>query len=310
MSECYHGLTIWAYYRIYSHMKTTIDLPDEILHRAKVVAAQRRTSLKELFLSGLEMALKADAEQPARQAALVRLQQGLKLGGKPLSRKQTHDASKFLDTNILLYAYDLDAPVKRTIAQRLIELGWSSPGELSISVQVLQEMKVNLENVGYPKRMLHKSYVISPTGPWWITHSICYLPLWMNKLAGRFPSGIHSSWRLHVPRAPQNSLLKILATARIMVVFAPSIHFCNVILMMAAVGIKSILRYQVGKSLHLIRKFRLIVSTKSSPARSTMSCRRRKTELRSMSTNPVKALDQWCPKYLHDVSSKNTKSTT
>jgi hypothetical protein len=33
-------------------MKTTIDLPEDVLHRAKVVAAQRRTTLKELFLSG------------------------------------------------------------------------------------------------------------------------------------------------------------------------------------------------------------------------------------------------------------------
>ncbi|NJK91587.1 MAG: hypothetical protein HC904_07040 [Blastochloris sp.] len=34
-------------------MKTTIDLPDEILHRAKVAAAQRRTTLRELVLQGL-----------------------------------------------------------------------------------------------------------------------------------------------------------------------------------------------------------------------------------------------------------------
>jgi hypothetical protein len=35
-------------------MKTTIDLPDDLLHRAKIVAAQRRTTLKELVLLGLE----------------------------------------------------------------------------------------------------------------------------------------------------------------------------------------------------------------------------------------------------------------
>ena len=34
-------------------MKTTIDFPEEILHRAKIVAAQRRTTLKELVISGL-----------------------------------------------------------------------------------------------------------------------------------------------------------------------------------------------------------------------------------------------------------------
>jgi hypothetical protein len=72
-------------------MKTTIDLPDEILHRAKVVAAQRRTTLKELFLSGLELVMKSDAEAHARQAALARVRQGLNLGGKPLTRDQVHE---------------------------------------------------------------------------------------------------------------------------------------------------------------------------------------------------------------------------
>jgi predicted nucleic acid-binding protein len=55
------------------------------------------------------------------------------------------NAAKFLDTNILLYAYDRDAPAKRKVALRLVEQGWSSPGETAISVQVLQEFHVNLE---------------------------------------------------------------------------------------------------------------------------------------------------------------------
>lgn len=54
------------------------------------------------------------------------------------------NARRFLDTNILLYAYDLDAPSKRAVAIRLVEQGWASPGETAISVQVLQEMHVNL----------------------------------------------------------------------------------------------------------------------------------------------------------------------
>lgn len=72
-------------------MKTTIDLPDEVLHRAKVAAAQRRTTLKELFLSGLELALKAEGEDTNRQAALARLRRGFRLGGKPLKRDQIHE---------------------------------------------------------------------------------------------------------------------------------------------------------------------------------------------------------------------------
>lgn len=72
-------------------MKTTIDLPDDVLHRAKVVAAQRRTTLKELFLSGLELVMKSDDDTSARQAALARLRQGLDLGGQPLTRDEVHE---------------------------------------------------------------------------------------------------------------------------------------------------------------------------------------------------------------------------
>ena len=55
---------------------------------------------------------------------------------------------KFLDTNVLLYAYDLDAPIKRAVALRFVEQAWTSLGETAISVQVLQEMHVNLEKRG------------------------------------------------------------------------------------------------------------------------------------------------------------------
>jgi predicted nucleic acid-binding protein len=58
------------------------------------------------------------------------------------------NAAKFLDTNILIYAYDQDAAAKRGVALQLVEQGWISPGTLAISVQVLQEMHVNLERRG------------------------------------------------------------------------------------------------------------------------------------------------------------------
>lgn len=57
-------------------------------------------------------------------------------------------STRFLDTNILLYAYDLDATDKRVVALRLVEQGWTSLGETAISVQVLQEMHVNLARRG------------------------------------------------------------------------------------------------------------------------------------------------------------------
>lgn len=71
-------------------MKTTIDLPDDLLHRAKVAAAQRKTTLKELVQTGLDWVLRSSADDPDHAAALARLQKGLRLGGKPLTRDQTH----------------------------------------------------------------------------------------------------------------------------------------------------------------------------------------------------------------------------
>lgn len=38
-------------------MKTTIDFPDELLHRVRIVAAQRKTTLRELVLKGLAYAI-------------------------------------------------------------------------------------------------------------------------------------------------------------------------------------------------------------------------------------------------------------
>ena len=43
-------------------MKTTIDLPDETVRLAKVLAAERRTTLRALVLEGLECVLE---EKPA-----------------------------------------------------------------------------------------------------------------------------------------------------------------------------------------------------------------------------------------------------
>ena len=58
-------------------------------------------------------------------------------------------AERFLDTNILLYGYDLDAPEKRHVAQSLIEQAWFQLGRTAISVQVLQEFHVNFVRKGH-----------------------------------------------------------------------------------------------------------------------------------------------------------------
>ena len=78
-------------------------------------------------------------------------------------------AARFLDTNILLYAYDLDAPAKREKALRIVEEGWISAGSTSISVQVLQELHVNLEKKGISKQEIRA--VISDYSRWPVVES-------------------------------------------------------------------------------------------------------------------------------------------
>lgn len=48
-------------------MKTTINLPDEMLRRAKVVAAERRTTLRELVIRGLAHAIDSPDERDRRR---------------------------------------------------------------------------------------------------------------------------------------------------------------------------------------------------------------------------------------------------
>ncbi len=64
--------------------------------------------------------------------------------------------SRFVDTNVLLYAYDLESPQKRTRAKGIVEEGWKSLGQLVISVQVLQELEVNLERKKVSRGEIHQ----------------------------------------------------------------------------------------------------------------------------------------------------------
>jgi hypothetical protein len=56
-------------------MKTTIDLPEELLVRAKVCAAERRTTLRELVVEGLRRVTESASgdELRERQRELKRL---------------------------------------------------------------------------------------------------------------------------------------------------------------------------------------------------------------------------------------------
>ena len=83
-------------------MKTTIDLPDDVLTRAKVYAAQHHTSLKELVTEGLRRVTAphaSDSEQRARARAarLIAALQDLGLEGPvaPLKRDEIYDRTIF-----------------------------------------------------------------------------------------------------------------------------------------------------------------------------------------------------------------------
>lgn len=71
-------------------MKTTIELPDDILQRTKIAAARRRTTLKNLVIEGLESILREEASSATSAEALQRLKQGYHLGNEPLTRDQIH----------------------------------------------------------------------------------------------------------------------------------------------------------------------------------------------------------------------------
>jgi len=49
----------------------------------------------------------------------------------------------FFDTNILIYAYDLDAPAKRERAMRVLHDAWENENGM-LSTQVMQEFYVNV----------------------------------------------------------------------------------------------------------------------------------------------------------------------
>lgn len=78
-------------------MKTTIDLPEDVLVKAKVLAAERRTTLRELVVEGLRRVTETppEAEQAKRKATFKRLLKAMKASNTeamiPLKRAEAHD---------------------------------------------------------------------------------------------------------------------------------------------------------------------------------------------------------------------------
>lgn len=70
----------------------TLSLDTSVILAAKVLAAQRNTSISRLLADELEEHIRRDqAYERSRRAALSLMAEGLPLGGTPLTREQLHE---------------------------------------------------------------------------------------------------------------------------------------------------------------------------------------------------------------------------
>jgi predicted nucleic acid-binding protein len=75
-------------------------------------------------------------------------------------------APVFVDSNVLVYAHDLDAGAKRTAAAALLERLWEAQGGV-LSIQVLQEFYVNVtRKIPRPVALAQAREVLRLYRPW------------------------------------------------------------------------------------------------------------------------------------------------
>lgn len=78
-------------------MKTTIDLPDEVFLKAKILAAERSTTFKDLVVQALTLITRTptEVEEKARKQKLKRLLKAMQAGNAepmvPLTREEIYD---------------------------------------------------------------------------------------------------------------------------------------------------------------------------------------------------------------------------
>lgn len=78
-------------------MKTTIDLPDEVLVKAKVFAAEQRMTLRDLVVRGLKLVTEAPQaeDEKQRKAAIRRLLEDMQASNTermvPLTREEIYE---------------------------------------------------------------------------------------------------------------------------------------------------------------------------------------------------------------------------
>ncbi len=72
----------------------TLSLSAEVITKAKILAAQRKTSLSRLFADCVEdLLMRDEAYQMVRRRALVYLKKGFDLGARSVSREELHARS-------------------------------------------------------------------------------------------------------------------------------------------------------------------------------------------------------------------------
>jgi len=87
-------LAINTLIRIFTRMRTTIDLPDPLFHRVKLASVQRRVSLKQLIAELLESSLSAEISPPRRMTAPpIVLERS-----RPIPALSNREAAALLDT--------------------------------------------------------------------------------------------------------------------------------------------------------------------------------------------------------------------
>lgn len=74
-------------------MRTTLDLPDDVLRRAKIEAVERRSTLRQLVIDALQREMAA-TERPRKRLT----RPPVKLAADAPLRRLTPDAVKRLDT--------------------------------------------------------------------------------------------------------------------------------------------------------------------------------------------------------------------
>ena len=151
---CQTGARCFTFFRatliFVDKQNITLSLPRALLRRVKRVAADRDTSVSALMAEALGRLADEDRRySSARKQVLAALRSPRSSvhkddeRGRATSCMSAEPQREFIDTNVLVYAFDSSAAPKQQAACRLLERLWDS-GAGCLSVQVLQEFFVTV----------------------------------------------------------------------------------------------------------------------------------------------------------------------